>query len=178
MPTNKSINQIKRIRERLRRLAEENNLIPTGIEEVTDQVMAAGGERQLVMKEYACPIIGTTVSCIQLGDATRNYEVKNVHFTMLPSFYGIPNEDLLIFIRDFYPNVQTFPLQGLIKDQLRMRCFPYTLKDRAKAWLMTLPPNSLTMWEAVDDKFYGKILISSEDNETENKDSHLCTDEG
>ena len=94
------------------------------------------------MKEYALPIIGTTVSCIQLSEATQKYKLKNVHFTMLPSFYGIPNEDLLIFIWDFYAIVQTFPLQGLTEDQLRMRCFPYTLKNKAKAWLMTLPPNS------------------------------------
>ena len=73
------------------------------------------------------------MSCIQLGDTTRNYELKNVHFTILPSFYDIPNEDTLIFIQDFYAIVQTFPLQGLIEDQLRMKCFPYTLKNRAKA---------------------------------------------
>ena len=109
------------------------------------------------MKEYARPIIGTVVSCIQLGDAARNYEFKNVHFTMLPSFCSILNEDPLIFLRDFYATVQTFPLQGLIEDQLRMRCFPYTLKDRAKVWLMTLPPNSLTTWEAVYENFMGKF---------------------
>ena len=109
------------------------------------------------MKEYARPIIGTVVSCIQLGEAARNYELKNVNFTMLSSFYGIRNEDPLIFIRDFYATVQTFPLQRLMEDQLRMRCFPYTLKDKAKAWLMTLPPNSLTTWEAVYNRFMGKF---------------------
>ena len=67
--------------------------------------MVVGGERQLVMKEYAWLIIGTTMSCIQLGEAARNYELKNVHFTMLPSFYGIPNEASLIFIRDFYATI-------------------------------------------------------------------------
>ena len=148
---NDNINQIRRLREHLRRLAEDHNLVPTEIEDGTDQLnqtIAAGGERQLVMKEYARPIIGTNVSYIQLGDATRNYKLKNVHFTMLPSFYGIPNEDPLILIR-FYATVQTFPLQGLTKDQLRMRCFPFILKDRAKDSLMIFPPNSLTLWEAV-----------------------------
>ena len=53
--------------------------------------------------------------------------------------------------------MQTFPLQGLTEDQLRMRCFPYTLNDRAKAWLMTLPLNSLTTWEAIYNRFMGKF---------------------
>ena len=143
----------------MRRLAEETNLVPIETEEGTDQInltMAADGGRQLI-KEYARLIIGTTLSCIQLGEAARNYEPKNVHFTMLPSFYDIPNEDLLIFMRDFYVTLHTFPLQGLTEDQLRMRCFPYTLKDRAKAWLMTLPPNSLDSWEAVYNKFISKF---------------------
>ena len=145
-PADDNINQIRRLKEHLRRVAKEGNLIPIETKEGThqaNQVMATSGGRQLVMKEYAQPIISTAMSCIQLGEAAWNYELKNFHFTMLPSFHGIPNEDPLIFIRDFYVTVQTFPLQGLTKDQLRMRCFPYTLEDKAKAWLMTLPPNSL-----------------------------------
>lgn len=62
---------------------------------------------------------------------------------MLHSFYGILNEDPLTFIKGFYTNVQTFSLQGLNEDQLRMRCYPYTLKDREKAWLITFLPSSL-----------------------------------
>ena len=53
-PAIENINQIKRIRENLRRLVEDNNCVPTKIEKVTDQTnqaMTAGGERQLVMKE-------------------------------------------------------------------------------------------------------------------------------
>ena len=46
-----------------------NNLIAIEIEEDANQKnqpMAANGERQLVMKEYARPIIGVALSCIQL----------------------------------------------------------------------------------------------------------------
>ena len=103
----------------MRRLAEDHNLVPTKIEEETaqlNQAMAAGGERQLVMKEYARPIISTIMSCIQLGEVAHNYELKNVHFTMLPYFYGISNEDPLIFIWDFYATVQIFLLQALTED--------------------------------------------------------------
>ena len=68
-PANDNIDQIRRLRERVRRLAEANNLIPTEIDEETNQTMAASGERQVVIKEYARPIIGTVVSYIQLCDA-------------------------------------------------------------------------------------------------------------
>ena len=100
-PANDNINQIIRLGKRVRRLVENHNLVPMIIEEETNQdnqIMAADGERQLVMKKYAWPITGTVVSCIQLSEAAQNYKLKNVHFTIFSSFYGIPNEGPLIFI--------------------------------------------------------------------------------
>ena len=97
---------------------------------------------------------------------------------MLPSFYGIPNVNLLIFIRDFYTTVQTFPLQGLMKDQLKMRYFPYTLKDKAKAWLMTPPPNSLRTWEVVYEKFMGKFYSYQKTTELRTKIATFAQIEG
>lgn len=108
------------------------------------------------MKELARLIIGAAASPIVLGQAARNYELKNIYFNQLPSFYGMPAEDALNFIREFYAIVQTFPLGGLNEDQLKMRCFPYTLKDRAKLWFMSLSANSLQNWNQVFEKFMAK----------------------
>ncbi|CAL8168488.1 unnamed protein product [Prunus armeniaca] len=78
---------------------------------------------------------------------------------MLPSFYGLPNEDPLSHIKEFYNVVSGLPLQGVSEANLRMRGFPYTsLKDRAKNWLMTLTPGSLTTWDAVAKKFLEKFF--------------------
>ena len=101
------------------------------------------------MRELARPAVGTSSSCIKLSDAQKNYELKGLFYNMLPSFYGLPKEDPLTFIRDFYSTVEHFPSHGLNADQLRMKCFPYILKDRAKAWLMILPAKSLTTWNKV-----------------------------
>ena len=69
-PTNKNIHQIRRLKETMRRLAEENNLVPMEVEEETNQTsqaMAADGERQLVTKEYARPIIDTFLLLHTIG---------------------------------------------------------------------------------------------------------------
>lgn len=63
------------------------------------------------MRDFARPVIGASTSCIILGEAARNYELKTIHFSQLPSFYGMLAEDALNFIREFYAVVQTFPLQ-------------------------------------------------------------------
>ncbi|CAA0819097.1 Unknown protein, partial [Striga hermonthica] len=109
-----------------------------------------------LLRDLAQPVIGPVTSCIRLGTTARNYELKTIHYNQLPSFHGLPNEDPLHFMREFYNVLQTFPLHGLNEDQLKMRCFPETLKDRVKAWLMTLDPNSLTTWEQVYTKFIGR----------------------
>ena len=61
---------------------------------------------------------------------------------------------------------------------LRMRCFPYTLKDRAKVWFMTLPPNLLRTWEAVYEKFMGKFYSHQKTIELRTKIATFAQMEG
>ena len=110
------------------------------------------------MREYAMPQIQSASSPIVLGQAVRNYELKVWHFNQLPSFHGMANEDPLDFIRDFLGVVQIFALGGLNEDQLRMKCFPYTMKDKAKQWLNALIPGSLTSWTQIYEKFIGRFF--------------------
>lgn len=107
------------------------------------------------MRDLSIPNLPSS-SCIQLSERIRSYELDEVQFTMLPSFCGLPNEDPLYFMRDFYGVVSYFPLRGLDEDELKLRCFPYTLKDKAKVWFMTLHPNSLATWDDVYDKFMSR----------------------
>ena len=74
-------------------------------------------------KDIHRPVIGPSPLCIVLDDASRNFEIKTVHFNILPSFHGMPSEEPLGFIREFYSAVQSIPTQNLSEDQLRMKCF-------------------------------------------------------
>ncbi|GER28568.1 transposon Tf2-1 polyprotein [Striga asiatica] len=98
-----------------------------------------------LLRDLAHPTIGPIISCIQLPQEARNYELKMIHYNQLPSLHGLPNEDPLNFIREFYN-------RGATEDEV----FPETLKDRAKAWFMTLALDSLTTWAEVYTKFIGR----------------------
>ena len=89
---------------------------------------------QMRMRELARPMAPTSDSPLILPTEARNYELRGCYFNMLPSFDGRANEDPLKFIRNFYNALEHLPLRELTEDQLRMRCFPYTLKERASAW--------------------------------------------
>ncbi|XP_021817104.1 uncharacterized protein LOC110759359 [Prunus avium] len=110
------------------------------------------------MGDLDIPTIPTSPSSILLPTVARNYELKSSHLNMLPSFYGLPNEDLLTHIKDIFNVVSSFPLTGVTEDQLRMRVFPYTLKDKAKYWLNSLKPSSLTTWAAIQKKCLEKYF--------------------
>ncbi|KAL5855361.1 hypothetical protein ACOSQ4_005163 [Xanthoceras sorbifolium] len=122
-----------------------------------------------VMRDYALPVIETSPSWILLDELSRNYELKNIHFNMLSFFDGAASEDPLTFMREFYSIITTFPLQRLSEDQLRMRCFPYIMKDMANQWLMTLPAGSLCTWSVVYKKFMGKFYSHQKIVEIRNK---------
>ena len=80
-----------------------------------------------------------------------------MHLNTLPQFNGLTAEDALTFIREFYSTVQTLPLQGLTENELRMRCFPYCMKNEARTWLLTLEENSLYTWDEVYSTFMMKF---------------------
>ncbi|CAN6567556.1 unnamed protein product [Malus baccata var. baccata] len=123
-----------------------------------EEEMAVNQDELRALEDFAQPIIPNFPSCILLSTEARNYDLKSSHFHMLPSFYGIPNEDPLAHVKEFYNVVSGLPLQGVSEANLRMRVFPYTLKDKAKSWLMTLAPGSLTTWDAVAKKFLEKFF--------------------
>ncbi|CAL9005428.1 unnamed protein product, partial [Prunus brigantina] len=116
-----------------------------------EEEMAGNNDDNRALEDYAQPVIPNSPSCIF-------YDLKSSHFHMLPSFYSLPNEDPLAHIKEFYNVVSGLPLQGVSEANLRMRAFPYTLKDKAKGWLMTLAPGSLTTWDAVAKKFLERFF--------------------
>ncbi|CAN6566345.1 unnamed protein product [Malus baccata var. baccata] len=123
-----------------------------------EEEMADNQDELRALEDFAQPIIPNSPSCILLPTEARNYDLKSSHFHMLSSFYGLPNEDPLAHVKEFYNVVSGLPLQGVSEANLRMRVFPYTLKDRAKSWLMTLAPGSLITWDAVAKKFLEKFF--------------------
>lgn len=46
------------------------------------------------MKEVARPIIDTATSCIKMGEVARNYQLENINYSVLPSFYGFRNKEI------------------------------------------------------------------------------------
>jgi len=53
----------------------------------------------------------------------------------------------------------------MMEESLKLRLFPFTLKEKAKAWLFSFQPGSIFTWvglvEAFYRKFYSKQKIAT-----------------
>nr|GLL44901.1 uncharacterized protein LOC109174785 [Ipomoea trifida] len=124
------------------------------------------------LRDIQRPVIAVNPSCIQLSDAARNYELKNFHMNLLPTFNDLGSEDALGFMRELYSTVQTLPLNNLSEEELRMKCFPYCMRGDARQWLLNLPEGSLRTWDDVYNAFMFKYYSSQK---TMDYRSRICT---
>ncbi|KAE8661092.1 DNA-directed RNA polymerase V subunit 5C-like [Hibiscus syriacus] len=78
-----------------------------------------------------------------------HFEMKPVMFNMLNSigqFGGMPTEDVRQHIRNFLEVCDSFRQEGVHEDFLKLKLFPYSLRDRARAWLSGVPVGSMESW--------------------------------
>ncbi|GAV87578.1 hypothetical protein CFOL_v3_31004 [Cephalotus follicularis] len=99
------------------------------------------------LSEHFTPRAYTTASCIRVPAVqTAQYEIKSSIIQMLPSFYGLSNEEPYKHLDEFIEIYSTFKIQNLSDDALKLILFPFSLKARAKQWLHSLDSVIITTW--------------------------------
>ncbi|KAL4367041.1 hypothetical protein GQ457_05G025760 [Hibiscus cannabinus] len=84
------------------------------------------------------------------------FELKPIMFTMLDfigKFGGTPHEDARQHVRAFLEVCSSFHQQGVHEDVLRLKLFPYSLRDSARMWLNSASLGSLQSWEDLCQSF-------------------------
>ena len=75
------------------------------------------------------------------------FELKPSSLNNLPCFRGLENEDPYDHVRTFNEVFEFVKSPNVSIDLVRLRLFPCSLHDRAKAWLHNLRSASITSWE-------------------------------
>ena len=76
----------------------------------------------------------------------------------MEQFNGLPLEDPHLDLKLFLEVSEAFKITGASQDALRLILFPYSLRDRARAWLNSLLPDFITTWNDLADKFLMKYF--------------------
>ena len=125
-------------------------------------IMAEQREVERTLLDFAMPgVDGTRQSIARPTINANNFEIKPALLQMIQSsvqFYGLANEDPNAHIANFLEICDTFKYNGVSDDAIRLRLFPFTLKDRAKAWLNSQPPASITTWDLLAKAFLAKYF--------------------
>ena len=73
---------------------------------------------------------------------TEQLVIKPHIVPLLPTFHGMERD---AHIKEFEEVCNTFQ-GGASIDLMRLKLFPFTLKDKAKVWLNSLRPRSIRAW--------------------------------
>ncbi|KAF7842415.1 uncharacterized protein G2W53_004713 [Senna tora] len=76
----------------------------------------------------------------------------------LQHIWGSPIEDPNNHILNFLEICDTFKNNGVSDDAIRLRLFPFSLRDKAKVWLQSLPEGSISTWEELAQQFLTKYF--------------------
>ena len=93
---------------------------------------AKDNEPPCQLREYFTPSY-TYSPYIQVPpiEATQ-YEIKSSIIQMLPSFCGLANKDPYKYLDEFLEICSIVKIQNFSDDSLRLKLFPFSLKDKAK----------------------------------------------
>ncbi|XP_058216596.1 uncharacterized protein LOC131327445 [Rhododendron vialii] len=140
--------------------------------------MAEVAEDTKPLRELFSPVTTNPPSCIVLPTTNAtHFELKHHIIQLLPQFHGIEREDPYMHVKDFLEICATFRFQNFSEESVKLRLFPFSLKDKAKAWLNSLPSGSITSWDILVKKFLLKFFSMSRTTTLRREITDFCQEE-
>ncbi|RVW12125.1 hypothetical protein CK203_108141 [Vitis vinifera] len=96
---------------------------------------------------------------------------------LLPTFHGMESENPYAHIKEFEDVCNTLREGGASIDLMRLKLFPFTLKDKAKIWLNSLRPRSIHSWTDLQVEFLKKFFPTHRTNSLKRQISNSSTKE-
>ena len=117
----------------------------------------------MLLEEFALPPTVVQTAIRRPPIQANNFELKSVTLQMLQNilFHRLPHENPNMHLTNFLEVCDTIKYNGVTEEALRLRLFPLSLGDRAKHWLTSQPPDSITSWNDLVQKFLTKFFPPS-----------------
>ena len=117
----------------------------------------------MLLDEFVLPPTVVQTAIRRPPIQANNFELKSVTVQMLQNilFHGLPHENPNMNLTNFLEVCDTIKYNRVTEEALRLRLFPLSLGDRAKHWLTSQPPDSITTWNDLVQKFLTKFFPPS-----------------
>ncbi|KAL0404128.1 UNVERIFIED_CONTAM: hypothetical protein Sradi_2053600 [Sesamum radiatum] len=103
-----------------------------------------------------------------------DFELKYGLIHLLSSFRGLAGEDPHKYLKEFHVVCFGMRPQGVNEEQVKLRAFPFSLSDKAKDWLYSLPSGSIISWNELKKQFLENYLAASRTTTIRKKISGIC----
>ena len=133
--------------ENLQGLREEEDLNSRSGDNVSPSATPIA-QSSRALRDYALPLIGIPSIICRLTIQANNFEFKSITLQLIQNmqFMIFPQEYPNTHIFNFLEVCDTIKYNGVSEDAIRLRLFPFSLKDKAKHWLKYEPLDLMTTW--------------------------------
>ncbi|KAL0434287.1 UNVERIFIED_CONTAM: hypothetical protein Slati_2763000 [Sesamum latifolium] len=158
-----------RLREETKQLKGE---APTSSESETDltlnvptssdseeEVMVQNPERTI--KKMTSLDLNQQSLCIEYPTLDVDFELKSGLIHLLPTFCGLTGVDPHKHLKEFHVVCSGMRPQGVIEEQVKLRVLPFSLGEKAKDWLYSLPSGSIISWNELKKQFLENYFPAS-----------------
>uniref|UniRef100_A0A6M2F3I2 Retrotransposon gag domain-containing protein n=1 Tax=Populus davidiana TaxID=266767 RepID=A0A6M2F3I2_9ROSI len=98
--------------------------------------------------------------CINI-DNNINFELNSGFIHLLPTFNGLAGEDPHTHLKELHMVCVGIKLNGVDKEQVKLKAFLFSLKGAVKACLFFILPGSIRTWNAMKKIFLEKYFPTS-----------------
>jgi len=121
--------------------------------------------RVRTLGDHMNPTRTSAPSCIVFSPYTSHFNFKPDIIQLLSFFHGLD----YLHLREFEEVCNTYNDLNYSMNTIRLKLFPFSLKDKAKTWLQNLRSGSIRAWDEMQQQFLKKFFPSHRTNSFERK---------
>ena len=155
----------RRNHRRARTMANEvPNPVPVPIQVPNQEPIQADAdvEAQRTLLDYLMPRVDQNISSIRRPTiVANNYEIRPALITMIVAtvqFNGLPSEDPNRHLQSFNEVCDTFRYNGMPEDFIKLKLFPFSLRNDAREWLQAHDVDTFVSFEQLAQAFLNKYF--------------------
>ena len=104
-------------------------------EHENDQVLQNLHEQPRTLRDFMHPTKTGSPSCIVFPPDASRFNFKPAIIQLLPTFHDFESENPYLHLREFEEVCNTCTDQNCSMNIIRLKFFPFSLKDKDKTWL-------------------------------------------
>ena len=123
--------------------------------EVNQEQQGEGDRTTTMMEEFHPYNMATQHSAIVVPNQAINFELKPqlLHMVRQEAFRGTPLCDPHLHLMNYNQLCGSINAVGAQLDGVKLKLFPFSLRDQALEWYYSLPQNSIHSWSEMTDQF-------------------------